>query len=236
MDQPSPALSDAVCRDLYVVIAAYNEERCIGEVVKNLKVSYPHVVVVDDGSTDQTEERATQGGATVLRHVINRGQGAALQTGIEYALRRGAQYVVTFDADGQHPVEAIAALVAPILAGDAEITLGSRFLENGSAVPLGRSILLQGAILFTRLLSGVRLSDTHNGLRAFSRRAASMLDIRLDRMAHASEIIDQVRSSGLPYVEVPVHVMYTDYSRLKGQRASAAIRVTVEYVLGRFLQ
>jgi glycosyltransferase involved in cell wall biosynthesis len=235
MDQATSLLPDAVVRDLYVVIAAYNEARSIGEVVGSLKYIYPHVIVVDDGSTDQTEQLATQAGATVLRHVINRGQGAALQTGIEYALRRGARYVVTFDADGQHPVEAIPALLAPILAGEAEIALGSRFLENGSAVPLGRSILLQGAILFTRILSGVRLSDTHNGLRAFSRRAASMLDIRLDRMAHASEIIDQVRHSGLSYVEVPVHVMYTDYSRLKGQRASAAIRVTLEYVLGRFL-
>jgi polyprenyl-phospho-N-acetylgalactosaminyl synthase len=236
MDPVLPALSDKVRRDLYVVVAAYNEEDFIGDVIGTLKAQYPNVIVVDDGSTDRTGERAVEVGACVLRHVINRGQGAALQTGIEYALRRGAQYIVTFDADGQHSAEAIPALLAPILAGEAEIALGSRFLENSASVPFGRSILLRVAIVFTRLLSGVRLSDTHNGLRAFSRRAAGKLEIRLDRMAHASEIIDQVRSSGLAYTEVPVRVDYTEYSRYKGQRFSAAPRIAIEYFFGRFLQ
>jgi glycosyltransferase involved in cell wall biosynthesis len=236
MDQVIPELPDSVRGDLYLVIAAYNEEGFIEDVVANLALYYPNVVVVDDGSSDQTGLRAAQAGAKVLKHVINRGQGAALQTGVEYALRQGAQYIVTFDADGQHSPESIPVLLAPILAGDAEIVLGSRFLEDsGSTIPLGRNLLLKAAVIFTRLFSGVRLSDTHNGLRAFSRRAASMLDIRLDRMAHASEIIDQVRCSGLKYTEVPVRVVYTDYSRTKGQRLGAAPRVLLEYLLGRFL-
>jgi polyprenyl-phospho-N-acetylgalactosaminyl synthase len=235
MDQVTSTLPQTVRENLFLVIAAYNEEGLIDQVVQSLLPEYPNIVVVDDGSTDRTGAIADKSGARVLRHVINRGQGAALQTGIEYALAAGAGYVVTFDADGQHSAEAIPELLRPILAGKAEISLGSRFLEHSDSVPWTRRLLLRLAVVYTRMVSGVRLSDTHNGLRAFSRRAASMLNIRLDRMAHANEIIDQVRGSGLTYTEVPVRVEYTEYSRLKGQRLSAAPRVVLEYLLGRLL-
>jgi glycosyltransferase involved in cell wall biosynthesis len=221
---------------LYVVIAAYNEAAAIAGVVRELLPVCPNVVVVDDGSHDETFVRAREAGAVVLRHLLNRGQGAALQTGITYALEHSAELIVTFDADGQHRPEDIAALVQPIAAGEVEICLGSRFLEHAQAVPLGRRILLMGAIVFTRLTSGLKLSDAHNGLRAFSRRAALGFDIQLDRMAHASELIDQVRVSGLPYREVPVHIRYTDYSLAKGQRSSAALRVAIDYLIGRLLR
>ncbi|MFI5309583.1 MAG: glycosyltransferase family 2 protein [Polyangiales bacterium] len=241
--QPEPAggsrgtaLPDAVREKLYVVIAAYNEAAAIGNVVAELRPACPNVVVVDDGSRDDTFKQAQRAGAVVLRHLLNRGQGAALQTGITYALEHGAEVIVTFDADGQHRPEDIAALVQPIAAGEVEICLGSRFLEHAEAVPIGRRLLLMGAIVFTRLTSGLKLSDAHNGLRAFSRRAALCFDIQLDRMAHASELIDQVRSSGLPYREVPVHIRYTDYSLAKGQRSSAALRVAVDYLIGRLLR
>jgi polyprenyl-phospho-N-acetylgalactosaminyl synthase len=241
--QPEPAgeargtpLPDAVREKLYVVIAAYNEAAAIGNVVAELQPICPNVVVVDDGSGDDTFRQAQKAGAVVLRHLLNRGQGAALQTGITYALERGAEVIVTFDADGQHRPEDIAALVQPIAAGEVEICLGSRFLEHAEAVPVGRRLLLIGAIVFTRLTSGLKLSDAHNGLRAFSRRAALCFDIQLDRMAHASELIDQVHSSGLPYREVPVHIRYTDYSLAKGQRSSAALRVAIDYLIGRLLR
>jgi polyprenyl-phospho-N-acetylgalactosaminyl synthase len=234
-EQARAALPEAVRARLFVVIAAYNEAKVIGHVVSELRAVYPNVIVTDDGSADDTSGEAHAAGAIVLRHVLNRGQGAALQTGIAYALRAGAELIVTFDADGQHRVQDIAELVKPILAGEAEICLGSRFLGDSDAVPAGRRLLLAGAILFTRVTSGMRLSDAHNGLRAFSRRAAERIDIQLDRMAHASEIIDQIRASGLPYREIPVRIHYTDYSMAKGQRSGAALRVAWDYMIGRLL-
>lgn len=234
--EPTPvraALPDALRRSVYVVIAAYNEASAISGVVRELLETCPNVVVVDDGSKDRTWQEARDAGAVVLRHLLNRGQGAALQTGIAYALGQGAEIVVTFDADGQHRPEDIPPMIAPIAQGEVDICLGSRFLEHADSVPLGRRLLLFGAIWFTRLTSGLKLSDAHNGLRAFSRRAAQGFDIQLDRMAHASEFIDQVRASGLPYREVPVRIRYTDYSLAKGQRSSAALRVALDYLIGR---
>lgn len=226
------------CDRTFIVIAAYNEGNKIAEVVRGLRRRFANVVVVDDGSRDHTFAAARSAGALVMRHVINRGQGAALQTGIALALQRGADFVVTFDADGQHRENEIDRLMEPLLAGRADIALGSRFLDADAAkaVPRLRRLVLMAAILFTWITSGVRLTDAHNGFRAFSRRAAARLDIRLDRMAHASEIIDQVRQMRLPYVEVPVHIDYTEYSMHKGQASSAAFRVAFDYLVGKFLR
>lgn len=218
---------------VFVVIAAYREAQVISEVVNGLRERWPNVVVVDDGSDDATAELAGEAGAFVLRHVINRGQGAALQTGIAYALRCGAEVVVTFDADGQHPSTAIDDLLAPIASGVAEVALGSRFLGHSQRIPWMRRCLIRAAVLFTRLSTGARVTDAHNGLRAFSRSAAATLNLRLDRMAHASEIIDQVLRAQLPYVEVPVAIEYTAYSRAKGQAGTAAFRILWDYMLSK---
>ena len=193
------------------------------------------VVVVDDGSSDATASIAHQAGACILRHIINRGQGAALQTGIEYSLQQDADIVVTFDADGQHDVDDLMRLIAPILCGEADVVLGSRFLESRNRIPWQRRIVLRGGILFTRIVSGALLSDTHNGLRAFSRRAAESIDIRLDRMAHASELIDSVHRSGLSYAEVAVRVHYTEASLAKGQRNRGAVQIVLDFVLGKLM-
>lgn len=218
-----------------VVVPAYNEEAAIGPVIAELVASYD-VVVVDDGSTDATSEVARSAGATVLRHAINRGQGAALQTGITYALRRGADFVVTFDSDGQHRPEDIERLLAPLRSGRADVALGSRFIGSTERMPRRRRFLLRAAVAFTRAASGARLTDAHNGLRAFSRRAASMIEIRLDRMAHASEIIDEIVRHRLRFEEIPVHVRYTDYSTRKGQRSLGAIRILKDYLIGKWLR
>lgn len=218
---------------VFVVIAAYNESTCIAEVAREVRSICPNVVVVDDGSTDGTYAAARRTATWVLRHVINRGQGAALQTGIEFALARRAAYVVTFDADGQHDPADIEPMLDPIRDGAVEITLGSRFLGSAVDLPPGRRLVLKGAVLFTRLFNGVRLTDAHNGLRAFSRRAAECVHIRADRMAHASEIIDIVRRSGMPFREVPVRIRYTAYSMAKGQSHFAALRIAFHYLIGR---
>lgn len=221
---------------IWVVVPAYNEARVIGGVVEELVARGHHVVVIDDGSSDDTPAAARRAGAAVLRHAVNRGQGAALQTGIAYALRRGAEHIVTFDSDGQHAAEDVDALVAPLLAGRADVVLGSRFIGSSQGMPGARKAILALAVVFTRVASGARVTDTHNGLRAFTRAAAAKLDIRLDRMAHASEILDQIVRHELRFEEVPVHVKYTEYSRRKGQSSLAALRILADYVLGRWMR
>ncbi|HRX85769.1 MAG TPA: glycosyltransferase family 2 protein [Phycisphaerae bacterium] len=220
-------------RALFVVIPAYNESARVGDVIRDVRRLYPNVVAVDDGSRDDTAAQALRAGAAVLVHAVNRGQGAALQTGMTYALQHGAEYIVTFDSDGQHQVADIAALIEPIIQGRWDISLGSRFLGKVENITPGRKLLLRAGVVFTRVVSQVKITDTHNGLRAFSRRAAERIEITLDRMAHASEIIDEIRETQLPYGEVPVHIRYTDYSRAKGQSSLGAIKILIHYFLKR---
>lgn len=219
----------------FVVIPAYNEGPALAEVVAAVRPHFDHVVVVDDGSRDNTHDVAKGCARYVLKHLINRGQGAAIQTGIEFAVIRGADFVVTFDADGQHRVEDIPTLLAPLLNGEAEIALGSRFLGSATDLPWTRRLVLRGAVWFTRIFNGVRLSDAHNGLRAFTRKAAQRIHIRQDRMAHASEIIDLIRETELPFVEVPVTIRYTEYSMAKGQSARGAFRIVFHYLVGKMV-
>jgi glycosyltransferase involved in cell wall biosynthesis len=218
---------------VHVVIAAFNEAKRVGETVSGVRAHYPNVTVVDDGSRDATAEIAAGNGARVLRHLINRGQGAALKTGIEGALSRGAEVIVTFDADGQHRVEDISPLLAVLEAGY-DVALGSRFLGHAGEVPWGRRIVLKLGVLFTRVVSGLRVTDTHNGLRALSRHAAETIELREDRMAHASEILDEIARHELRCREVPTRVEYTAYSRAKGQRSSAALLIAFDFLVGRW--
>ena len=219
---------ESVSSSVWVVIAAFNEARVIGRVVGDVARG-SRTVVVDDGSSDGTAEVASRGGAdTVIRHPVNLGQGAALQTGIDYAMAQGADIIVTFDADGQHRAADIANLVGGLGAAPADFALGSRFLGGAVGLPLSRAILLRAATWFTRLTTGLRLSDTHNGLRAMSRRGAGMIRLKQNRMAHASEILGQIAASGLPYVEVPVSIEYNAYSLAKGQRLSDALMILLD--------
>jgi polyprenyl-phospho-N-acetylgalactosaminyl synthase len=212
----------------WVVVAAYNEAAVIGRVVSELIGCGHRVVVVDDGSTDATGALALAAGAAVLTHPINLGQGAALQTGIAFALRRGADTIVTFDADGQHRAGDAAVLIAALAVNDADFALGSRFLADAPTMPPSRRLLLRAATWFTRLTTGLRVTDTHNGLRAMTRRGASRIALRQNRMAHASEILHCIARSGLRYVEVPVTVDYSAYSLAKGQRLSDSLRILLD--------
>jgi glycosyltransferase involved in cell wall biosynthesis len=212
----------------WVVIAAYNEARAIGRVLTDLAPLPYRIVVVDDGSADETAEVAARAGAEVLRHPINLGQGAALQTGIDYALVRGASHVVTFDADGQHRAEDISVLLAALSTHDADFALGSRFRGTAVELPTLRRLMLRAATLFTRVTTGLDVTDAHNGLRAMTRRGAARIRLRQNRMAHASEILHQIAASGLRYVEVPVTIQYSRYSLAKGQRASEFVVILLD--------
>jgi glycosyltransferase involved in cell wall biosynthesis len=216
-----------------VVVPAFNEQPAIAAVVSELLPHCSTVIVVDDGSHDGTGKTAANAGATVLRHAVNRGQGAAILTGVTYARRLQPDAIVSFDADGQHDPRDIAAIAAPILDGRADVVLGSRFLGRTEHMPRSRRYLLKAAILFTRVFSGVRMTDVHNGLRAWSPRAAAQLTITLDGMAHASEILDQIRAHGWRHVEVPATIRYSEYSMRKGQSAFNSIRIVIELILQR---
>lgn len=214
--------------DTYVVIAAFNEGKMIRRVVGDVVAAGWRVVVVDDGSRDDTAAAAAVPGATVLRHAINLGQGAALQTGIDYAIRRGAKQIVTFDADGQHSVEDLPEMVAALATSD--VALGSRFLgKELVGVTRGRRAFLRGATSLSNRMSGMKLSDAHCGFRAFRASAAPKLRITQDRMAHASELLRKIQTSGLRVQEVPVTVKYTEYSMRKGQSSFQAIRILFDY-------
>jgi glycosyltransferase involved in cell wall biosynthesis len=212
-------------RSIWIVVAALNEAPVIGPIVSDLARRNYRVVVVDDGSRDATAQIALSAGANVVTHPVNLGQGAALQTGIKFALQQNADYVVTFDADGQHRSSDVERLIDALADHGADYALGSRFLGSSRGMPFGRRVLLQAAIWLTRVMTGLRLTDTHNGLRAMTRDGASRIALRQNRMAHASELLEQIAASGLCHVEVPVTIDYTRYSLAKGQRFSDSLAI-----------
>jgi len=221
-------------KKIFFVIPAYNEGNSIGRVVSELKkVGYKYIVVIDDGSKDKTYDEAKKQGVFVLTHIINRGQGASLRTGIDYALKHGAEFIVTFDSDGQHRIEDLPVMLEPVIKGDAEVTLGSRFLRKTS-MPLGRRILLKGSVLVQWIFYGVKLSDAHNGYRVLSRKAARQIRIDSDRMEHASEIVEEIVKNHIKYKEVPVIIRYTGYSMKKGEASFfGALRILFKMVIRR---
>ncbi|MGZ4670181.1 MAG: glycosyltransferase family 2 protein, partial [Blastococcus sp.] len=201
----------------------------IADVVRGIREAFPQVVCVDDGSSDGSAVAARKGGAVVVQHPVNLGQGAALQTGIAYALRDPEmKYIVTFDADGQHQVSDAVAMIEKLRTGTADVVFGSRFLDSRTKPGRAKRTLLRAAVVYTNLTTKMRLTDAHNGLRAMSRAVAERLDIRQNRMAHASEIVEQIGSGGFRYAEHPVHIIYTDYSRSKGQSMLNSVNIVTE--------
>ncbi|MFA6254800.1 MAG: glycosyltransferase family 2 protein [Patescibacteria group bacterium] len=216
-----------------IVIPAFNEATMVASVVRAVKNKANQVIVVDDGSSDDTGQQAKRAGAIVLTHFLNRGQGAALQTGINFALKSNADIIVTFDADGQLNAEEIDKVVEPLILGGVDIVLGSRFLKPNSQIPVAKRVVLKLAVWVTNLYTGLKLTDTHNGFRAMSRLAAEKIRIRQDGMAHASEILEQVKKYRLKFIEVPITMYYTDYSIRKGQKLSNAFRIIWALIIDR---
>jgi len=212
----------------FIVIPAYNEEKMIDKVIFDIKKEgFSNIIVVDDGSVDKTAQVAKKAGAKVLRHILNLGQGAALETGFEYCRRKKADIIVSFDADGQFKACEIKKVIKPIIEKKVDIVLGSRFLGKTINMPFLKFIILKAGIIFTDIFSNIRLTDTHNGFRAFSKEALEKISINHSGMAHASDIIDQINKNDLKFKEVPVTVLYNDYSLKKGQSVFNSFNIVI---------
>lgn len=220
-------------RDVAFVIPVYNEATVVREVVERVLTQYPMVVCVDDCSRDGSVEEIRRTGAFLVNHPINMGQGAALQTGIEFVrLLPGIRYVVTFDADGQHRLEDVAHMLEVIEQVGTDLVLGSRFLgKNAVGMPKSKRAVLRAAIAFSNATSGVTLTDTHNGLRVFTKRVADEIHITMPDMAHASEFLEIIKRHHYSYAEVPVEILYTEYSRSKGQSMINAVNIAFDTLL-----
>jgi glycosyltransferase involved in cell wall biosynthesis len=212
---------------------AHNEGPSVAPAVKAALACFNTVAVIDDGSSDDTARQAEDAGAVVIRHPVNLGQGAALQTGFQWALQNGVDWVVTLDSDGQHDPEDAVLLLQAALSAQADAALGSRFMGSTVGMPRSRRWLLRCALAFQNTTSGIRLSDVHNGLRVLSRRMLERISITQDRMAHASEIVAQLGASGLKVIEGPVTIRYTEYSLSKGQRSIGALHILLDLLIAR---
>lgn len=218
--------------EVWLVVPLFNEAQVIGDVVRSAREVFPNVVCVDDGSVDDSAAEAARAGAVVVRHPVNLGQGAALQTGFDYALTDPKmRWVVTFDADGQHQIDDVVAMLDLARAEGLDVVFGSRFLDDRTEAGFAKKLVLQAAVAYTNLTTKTRLTDAHNGLRLMSRDVVSRLDITQNRMAHASELVAQIGAMKVRYAESPVHILYTDYSRAKGQSLWNAVNILVELIL-----
>ncbi len=219
------------------VMPAFREKTRIVAAISGIRPMVDQIVVVDDGSEDGTYEEAMKSDAQVLKHSINRGQGAALKTGTMAALKLGADIVVHIDADGQQDPSAIAKLIAPIQEGKWDVVFGSRFLGvDPEGMPFVRRVVLLLGKMFSHFVLGIPrlMTDPQSGLRAMTAHAARQIDFKQDRMAHCSEILRLVTRSDLRWMEVPVRVSYTKETLAKGNQTSDAFKIVWHLLLGMF--
>lgn len=223
--------------DVWVIVRCYNEGTVVAPVVRSLREHFSNIVGIDDGSSDNSSAVMADAGAHVVRHSVNLGAGAALQTGLQYALLdRSAALFLCFDADGQHRVEDALSMLERMRRGDIDVLIGSRFLGAADGMPWSRRSILRLGRFVERLSYGVRLSDTHNGLRLFSRRFAETVELTMSDMAYASELLGLIARSGLPYAEHPVTITYSDYSRAKGQRSINSVNIALDLWMQQLLR
>lgn len=219
-------------KDVAFIIPVYNEESVIEKVINSVMKVCPNVICVNDGSTDNSLQEIKKTKALYVDHPINMGQGAALQTGIEFARTlKEVRYFVTFDADGQHRIEDVKSMLGTIKKERVDMVLGSRFLGSAINMPTIKKIVLKLAIQFSNLTSGIKLTDTHNGLRVFNRHVAETIQITLPDMAHASEILEIMKMNKYTYTEIPVTIEYSDYSKSKGQSIINAVNIAFDTLL-----
>lgn len=220
-------------RDTWIVIPAYNEGNTLPHVLKSLKdTGYENIFVVDDGSRDDTYEVAKKHALVAVKHSLNRGLGGALGTGIQGALRMGAEYVITFDADGQHDPKDILKVLSPLRRREADVVIGSRLIDS-EGMPFKRKVANKIANYVTYFLFGVWTTDSQSGLRGFNKKAAERIRIRTNRMEVSSEIVREIGFHDLRFKEVPIKAIYTDYSLSKGQSFFVGIKTFARLLMHR---
>lgn len=218
--------------EVWLIVPVYNEGRVIAEVVRNARKTFANVVCVDDGSRDDSSAEIRSSGAHLVRHPVNLGQGAAIQTGLEYARAQpGATYFVTFDADGQHQVEDVLAMLERLRSEDVDIVVGTRFHGDTSHIPWIKRFILKTVVLLSPRTRRLGLTDAHNGLRVFNRKVAEQMNITLSGMSHASEIVEMIDRWKWRVAEEPVTILYTDYSMAKGQSVINGVNILFETVV-----
>lgn len=223
---------------LLIGIPAFNEESTVRNVLTKIPAQLRYIdkvdiIVVDDGSTDNTFAESRQKNTKVLRHLINRGLGGVLKTILTYTRIKNYDILVTFDADGQHNSNDISALIRPIISEKSDVVIGSRWLRKNK-VPLSRYIINKFANVFTYLLYGINSSDSQSGLRAFNRKAISSINLHSDGMEVSSEIFQEIRRNGLRFSEIPITAIYTPYSLAKGQKLTNSTSILGELLLRLF--
>ncbi|MFW3120609.1 glycosyl transferase [Mycolicibacterium mageritense DSM 44476 = CIP 104973] len=222
--------------DVWIVIPAFNEASIIGDVISDVRSVFPNVVCVDDGSRDDTADRAHLAGAYVVPHPVNLGQGAAIQTGVEYARSRpGAEVFVTFDADGQHQVKDVMRMIDRLGGDDVDLVVGTRFAGAVSHTPPLKRVILRAAAILSPQSRALGLTDAHNGLRVFNRKVADALDLTMNGMSHAGEFISLAYENHWRVAEEPVEILYTDYSKSKGQPLLNGVNIVFDGLLRRRL-
>lgn len=215
------------------VIPAYNEAANISRVINKVKPFVSEIIVIDDASQDNTSQVAKKEEVVVLRHIVNRGQGAALRTGTNLALARGADIIVHFDADDQFQAADIPKMIAPIISKEADAVLGSRFLTKDTKLPkMKRYFIMPLARLINRWFFNIRLTDPQSGFRALSRKSAEKLTIDNDGMAHCSEILYKLFQNQNRLQEVPITVVYHEY----GQKFSGGLKIIKDLLIQKLIK
>lgn len=235
----NPDSSSGDFNDTWLVVPCYNEGTVIGEVLAHARKTFPNIVAVNDGSSDNSAEQIHAAGAHLVNHPVNLGQGAAIQTGVEYARNQpGAAYFVTFDADGQHQIKDVLRMIERLRTEPLDIIVGTRFGRPRAAddqVPWIKRLVLRTVVLLSPTTRRLGLSDAHNGLRVFNQKVAQELNIRMNGMSHASEFVDQIDKRGWRISEEPVDILYTEYSMSKGQSLLNGINILADGFLARRL-
>lgn len=224
-----------------IIIPAYNEASVIGDVVKgiqralNTKKCQFEVVVVDDGSKDDTKEIASKAGAKVISHILNSGSGGATATGLSYAQQNDFDIAATMDADGQHDPSDVVTGIELMIKGKSDLLIGSRLIDaNG----MSRIKVLgnKGLSFITYLLFGIGVTDSQSGLRIFSKQALDKLRWKTSGYEFCSEMLWRARQQNLSIDEFPIRAIYTEYSKAKGQNNWNAINIIKSLLQRRFME
>ncbi|MGV0344875.1 glycosyltransferase family 2 protein [Corynebacterium lehmanniae] len=223
--------------DTWLIVPCYNEGTVIFDVLTNARETFPNIVGVNDGSADNSAEQILAAGAHLVDHPVNLGQGAAIQTGVEYARAQpGAQFFVTFDADGQHQVKDVMRMIERLRTEPLDIIVGTRFAgQENSQVPWIKRAVLKTVVMLSPRTKKLGLTDAHNGLRAFNRKVAEEMNIRMNGMSHASEIVSMIDRHGWRVDEEPVDILYTEYSMSKGQSLINGVNILADGLVARRL-